>query len=131
MFVALTVFSLIGSIGLVFGFMPQAWKTWKTKDARHLSLIMFILVNIAAVFFIIYGISFLGRFASPDVSMDQKISSDLIPGLSLLLSNLIVLFGSLVITYVKIKNLKEEKFTKKNLNLGDLNKSNILEGDKK
>lgn len=103
--IAITVFSLMGSIGLILGFTPQVIKTWKSKNTLHLSLLMWILIVVATIFFVIYGISFIGKYASES----DKNVTDLISGLSLIISNIVVFAEAALVVYLKLKHKKLAK----------------------
>jgi MtN3 and saliva related transmembrane protein len=53
------LYEIIGMIAAVLttaSFLPQVYKTWKTKDTKGLSLTMYIAFFIGIVLWLIYGI---------------------------------------------------------------------------
>jgi len=53
------VYEIIGLIAAVLtttAYVPQAYKTWKTKSAGNLSLTMYITMFIGIILWLIYGI---------------------------------------------------------------------------
>lgn len=64
-------------------FLPQVWKTWKTKDVSGLSLPMFSMFFIGIVFWFIYGL--------------------LIKSPAIILANVITALSSFLLVYFKIK----------------------------
>ncbi|MFN6946968.1 MAG: SemiSWEET family sugar transporter [Cytophagaceae bacterium] len=77
----------IGSIaGLLTttSFLPQAWKTYKTKDTRSISLTMFIVFVLGVSMWIFYGI-LIGQYP-------------------VVIPNIITLFLATYILIMKIKN---------------------------
>jgi len=51
--------TLLGSLAGFFttaAFVPQVWKTWKTKSASDLSLAMFSVFSLGVLCWLIYGI---------------------------------------------------------------------------
>jgi MtN3 and saliva related transmembrane protein len=76
---------LIGLIAAVLttaAFLPQVYKTWKTKDVSALSLPMLILFFIGIVLWLVYGIY--------------------IKSLSMIIANSITIVSSLLLLYFKI-----------------------------
>ena len=77
---------LIGLIAAVLttaAFLPQVYKTWKTKDVSALSLPMLILFFIGIVLWLIYGIY--------------------LKSLSMILANGITVVSALLLLYFKIR----------------------------
>jgi len=64
-------------------FLPQVIKTYKSKSSKDVSLVMFILAAVSTSLWLVYGI--------------------LIGSFSLIFTNVIVLFLSIVMLYLKIK----------------------------
>ena len=49
------IFGYIGAISLTVLFIPQVYKTYKSKDTYNISILFLILELIASISFIIYG----------------------------------------------------------------------------
>jgi MtN3 and saliva related transmembrane protein len=64
-------------------FLPQVIKTWKTKSAEGVSLMMFTLATISVIMWLIYGI--------------------LVDKLSIIFTNSMVLLLSLIMLYFKFR----------------------------
>jgi MtN3 and saliva related transmembrane protein len=50
-----TILGYAASFMTTTAFVPQAYKTWKTKSAKDISLAMFLMFIIGVVLWIIYG----------------------------------------------------------------------------
>lgn len=51
------IVGLIAAVLTTSAFVPQVYKTWKTKDVEGVSLSMFIVMFIGILLWLIYGIS--------------------------------------------------------------------------
>ncbi|MEC4817300.1 MAG: SemiSWEET transporter [Scytonema sp. PMC 1069.18] len=54
---SITILGLLAAILTTFSFLPQMLKTWKTKSAKDVSLIMLIAFNTGVFLWLIYGIA--------------------------------------------------------------------------
>ncbi len=77
------VIGLIAAFLTTAAFLPQVYKTWKTKDASSLSLPMFSMFFVGVVMWLIYGL--------------------LIESLAIILANVITVISSFLLVYFKIK----------------------------
>jgi len=80
------VIGLIAAFLTTAAFLPQVYKTWKTKDASSLSLPMFSMFFVGVVMWLIYGF--------------------LIDSLAIILANAITIVSSFLLVYFKIKYRK-------------------------
>ena len=87
-------------VGLIAGalscttFLPQVIKTWKSKSIKDVSLTMFLIASVSTSLWLIYGI--------------------LIHSISIIGTNIIVLFFSLIMLFLIFKNReKKEHYIKK------------------
>jgi len=69
-------------------FLPQVYKTWKTKDVSGLSLPMLLIFFVGIVLWLIYGL--------------------LIHSPSMIFANSITVVSSFLLLYFKVKHRKEE-----------------------
>lgn len=76
------IIGLIAAVLTTAAFLPQVYKTWKTKDVSALSLPMLILFFTGIVLWLVYGIY--------------------IKSLSMILANSITIVSSLLLLYFKI-----------------------------
>ncbi|AKG21072.1 SemiSWEET family sugar transporter [Calothrix sp. 336/3] len=53
----ITIIGLLAGTFTTMAFIPQMVKTWKTKSAKDLSLIMLITLNVGTLLWLIYGIA--------------------------------------------------------------------------
>lgn len=53
---AVTVLGFAAAVLTTGAFLPQAWKTFKTRSARDLSLNMFLMLNAGIALWLVYGI---------------------------------------------------------------------------
>lgn len=55
-FNSIEVLGLVAAVCTTFGFVPQMYKTWKTKDVSGLSLPMYMVICLGTILWLIYGI---------------------------------------------------------------------------
>lgn len=77
------IIGIIAAILTTASFLPQVYKTWKTKDVSSLSLPMWLIFFVGILFWLIYGI--------------------LEKSLSMVLANSITVMSSFLMLYFKIK----------------------------
>ncbi|MFP4844860.1 SemiSWEET family sugar transporter [Winogradskyella sp. PE311] len=77
------IIGLCAAVLTTAAFLPQVYKTWKTKDVSGLSISMLIMFFTGVVLWLIYGIS--------------------LKSLSLILANSITVFSALLLFVFKIK----------------------------
>lgn len=80
------IIGLIAAVLTTAAFLPQVYKTWKTKDVSSLSLPMFLMFFVGVLLWLIYGV--------------YKES------LSMIFANSITLVSSFLLLYFKIKYRK-------------------------
>lgn len=52
---SITILGLIGGTFTTASFLPQVFKTWKTRSAKDVSSGMFVLLSVGITFWIAYG----------------------------------------------------------------------------
>lgn len=55
----MTSLDILGLIATCFtssSFVPQVWRTWKTRDVSGISLMTYIIINIGLVLWLVYGV---------------------------------------------------------------------------
>lgn len=82
------IIGLTAAVLTTSAFLPQVYKTWKTKDVSALSLPMLLIFFIGIVFWLVYGI--------------------LEKSLSMILANTITIMSSFLLLYFKIKYSKRQ-----------------------
>ncbi|MDC8002777.1 SemiSWEET transporter [Aureisphaera galaxeae] len=55
-FNATEVLGLVAAVCTTFGFVPQMYKTWKTKDVSSLSLPMYLVLCMGTILWLVYGL---------------------------------------------------------------------------
>lgn len=85
------VIGLIAAVLTTSAFLPQVYRTWKTKDVSGLSLPMLLLFFIGIVLWFVYGIY--------------------IESLSMILANAITIVSSFLLVYFKLKYQKTDKIS--------------------
>ncbi len=50
------IFGIIAAILTTSGFVPQVYKSWKSKSVEGISLTMFLILFIGIIFWFIYGV---------------------------------------------------------------------------
>lgn len=87
------IIGLIAAVLTTAAFLPQVYKTWKTKDVSSLSLPMFSMFFVGVVLWLFYGL--------------------LIESPAIILANTITVFSSFLLVCFKIKYGKSNKETDK------------------
>lgn len=101
--------TFIGVIGYLAGilsivtFIPQAIKTVKTKETKHIILSTYIIYNIANFFFLLLGIL---SIALPVMRPASTTIDIVIWGSTLIIPYTVTIIATNCIIYVKIKNMK-------------------------
>ena len=85
------IIGLIAAVLTTSAFLPQVYKTWKTKDVSALSLPMLILFFVGIVLWFVYGI--------------------LMESLSMILANAITIVSAFFLIYFKLKYQKTDKIS--------------------
>ena len=85
------IIGLIAAVLTTSAFLPQVYRTWKTKDVSGLSLPMLLLFFIGIVLWFVYGIY--------------------IESLSMILANAITIVSSFLLVYFKLKYQKTDKIS--------------------
>jgi MtN3 and saliva related transmembrane protein len=85
------VIGLIAAVLTTSAFLPQVYRTWKTKDVSGLSLPMLLLFFIGIVLWFVYGIY--------------------IESLSMILANAITIVSSFLLVYFKLKYQNTDKIS--------------------
>ncbi|MEF9985461.1 MAG: SemiSWEET family transporter [Malacoplasma sp.] len=97
----ITVFGWISTILTIGVYIPQLIKTIKSKDTSGVSLIMYIILQITAWTWVIYGALI--------VYQAMISNGDILDGLPILITNAVVAFIGLGIIYIKAKNIMGAK----------------------
>jgi MtN3 and saliva related transmembrane protein len=79
----LTILGIVAATLTTVAFLPQVWRTWKTKSAKDVSFIMLIAFMSGLVLWLIYGI--------------------LLNALPIIVANSITLVLNFIILWLKIK----------------------------
>lgn len=79
----LTILGILAGTLTTIAFLPQVWRTWKTKSAKDVSFIMLIAFMSGLILWLIYGI--------------------ILNALPIILANGITLFLNFIILWLKIK----------------------------
>ena len=87
------IIGLIAALLTTASFLPQVYKTWKTKDVSSLSLPMFSIFFVGVIMWLIYGL--------------------LIESLAIILANAITIITSFLLVYFKLKYSKNRVRTDK------------------
>ncbi|TXG37530.1 hypothetical protein FUA22_09660 [Seonamhaeicola maritimus] len=81
------IIGLIAAVLTTSAFLPQVFKTWKTKDVESFSLPMFLIFFIGILFWLIYGI--------------------LVKSIAMILANSVTIISSFLLLYFKVKYSKK------------------------
>lgn len=85
------IIGLVAAVLTTAAFLPQVYKTWKTKDVSSFSLPMFLIFFVGIVLWFVYGI----LMKSP----------------AMILANSITIVSSFLLLYFKIKYDKHDKIS--------------------
>ncbi len=96
------IVGLIGSLLTIACFVPQGIKTLKTKDTSGISLIFPIAALCSSVFWITSGVMII-------CNNNSNLASGLAGGIPIVLTNVVTSCINVVITIIKIKNVKNAK----------------------
>ncbi len=47
---------LVATCFTASSFVPQVWRTWKTRDVSGISLMTYVIINIGLILWLIYGV---------------------------------------------------------------------------
>ncbi len=53
---SLDVLGLIATCFTSSSFVPQVWRTWKTRDVSGISLMTYVIINIGLILWLVYGV---------------------------------------------------------------------------
>jgi len=81
------IIGLIAAVLTTSAFLPQVYKTWKTKDVESFSLPMFLIFFIGILFWLIYGV--------------------LVKSIAMILANSVTIISSFLLLYFKVKYSKK------------------------
>ncbi|MFL1010887.1 SemiSWEET family sugar transporter [Flavisericum labens] len=81
------IIGLIAAVLTTSAFLPQVYKTWKTKDVESFSLPMFLVFFIGILFWFIYGV--------------------LVKSIAMILANSVTIISSFLLLYFKVKYSKK------------------------
>lgn len=108
--IAMTVFTFVGTILLGFSVLPQVFFTLKTKQTAKLSLWLYLLLGIGTFLMLIYGI---GLTVIPQAGSGQNFVGWLwsyrIPGIAIVICEIICSASSFLILSFKLSNMKKAK----------------------
>ncbi len=80
------ILGLVAAVFTTSAFVPQVYKTWKSKSAKELSLTMFLVFFLGVMMWLVYGY--------------------LINSLSVMIANIVTGFLSLVLIFFKLRYRK-------------------------
>lgn len=81
------IIGLIAAFLTTASFLPQVYKTWKTKDVSSLSLPMFLMFFLGVMLWLVYGV--------------------LLKSPALILANSVTVISSFLLVYFKLKYTKK------------------------
>lgn len=94
---AITIVNALASICMIFGYLPQAITTMRTRDTEGIAMPTFCMLGLGSIFFVIYG--FL-------IGFDQA--------WGLVITNIVTTICSIIVFAIKVNNdLKKKKAAKK------------------
>jgi len=109
----INIIGLTAAFLAIITFAPQAWKTYKTKNTKQISLLTYIIYDLANAFFLLFGIL---SIALPVMWPDGADSTEIIVwGLTLILPYTATIIASTIIIYYKVQNIKKYGETTKRM----------------
>ncbi|WP_303922939.1 PQ-loop domain-containing transporter [Ureaplasma parvum] len=119
--IAISVFSVIGTIVIALSVLPQTIKTLREKDTASLSLLLFLLNGIATAFLTLYGIGLVtvhpNSFAFlVDIkngmyiyNREEWVAGYLICGIFLIMGEALCSVTSFIVLFYKVNNMIKAK----------------------
>lgn len=125
--IAISVFSVIGTIVIGLSSLPQTIKTMKDKDTANISFLLFFLTGVATFFLTLYGIGLVtvpqnswnflvdvgtgpGGKAMFIFNNQEWTAGFLVPGILLIIGEFFASITSFMVAFVKLNNkLKAQK----------------------
>lgn len=124
--IAISVFSVLGTIVIALSALPQTIKTMKDKDTANISFLLFFLTGVATFFLTLYGIglvtvpqnswNFLVNVADNNgkaafiFNNQEWTAGFLVPGILLIVGEFFACVTSFMVAFVKLNNkLKAKK----------------------
>ena len=113
MAIAMSIFTIFGTCLLGISIVPQVFYTIKTKLTARLSMMLYLIMGIGTLFLLIYGI---GLVIIPNDSNVLNgadwLSSYLIPGIAIIIGELICISSCFIIVAIKLTNMLNAKKNK-------------------
>ncbi|MBR2651432.1 hypothetical protein IKD48_01265 [bacterium] len=113
MAIAMSIFTIFGTCLLGISIVPPVFYTIKTKLTARLSMMLYLIVGIGTLFLLIYGI---GLVIIPNDSNVLNgadwLSSYLIPGIAIIIGELICTSSCFIIVAIKLTNMLNAKKNK-------------------
>lgn len=113
MAIAMSIFTIFGTCLLGISIVPQVFYTIKTKLTARLSMMLYLIMGIGTLFLLIYGI---GLVIIPNDSSVLNgadwVSSYLIPGIAIIIGELICTSSCFIIVAIKLTNMLNAKKNK-------------------
>lgn len=113
MAIAMSIFTIFGTCLLGISIVPQVFYTIKTKLTARLSMMLYLIMGIGTLFLLIYGI---GLVIIPNDSSVLNgadwVSSYLIPGIAIIIGELICTSSCFIIVVIKLTNMLNAKKNK-------------------
>ena len=114
MAIAMSIFTIFGTCLLGISIVPQVFYTIKTKLTARLSMMLYLIMGIGTLFLLIYGI---GLVIIPNdkpsiLNGADWLSSYLIPGIAIIIGELICTSSCFIIVAIKLTNMLNAKKNK-------------------
>lgn len=113
MAIAMSIFTIFGTCLLGISIVPQVFYTIKTKLTARLSMMLYLIMGIGTLFLLIYGV---GLVIIPNDSSVLNgadwVSSYLIPGIAIIIGELICTSSCFIIVAIKLTNMLNAKKNK-------------------
>lgn len=113
MAIAMSIFTIFGTCLLGISIVPQVFYTIKTKLTARLSMMLYLIMGIGTLFLLIYGV---GLVIIPNNSSVLNgadwVSSYLIPGIAIIIGELICTSSCFIIVAIKLTNMLNAKKNK-------------------
>lgn len=114
MAIAMSIFTIFGTCLLGISIVPQVFYTIKTKLTARLSMMLYLIMGIGTLFLLIYGV---GLVIIPNdkpsiLNGADWLSSYLIPGIAIIIGELICTSSCFIIVAIKLTNMLNAKKNK-------------------
>ncbi len=106
MYITILVIGYLASILTMVGYMPQTIQTLKTKETQGVSILMFLIITLAAIFWVIYGSMLISTAVADNAGVIVYLGDA-----PIMVANFFIGIMTLVVFHIKYQNIRSGKDT--------------------